>query len=289
MRFLFLIILVSLSLACGGAANTAKPNVNTNTNTKTVSTALPVYGYEIVKAYPHDPKAFTEGLFYYNGFLYESTGEERRSSIRKVELETGKIVQKFDLPPEDFGEGIVLLNGKIYMLTWRQGLGRVFDANDLKLLKEFSYSGEGWGMTTDGTDIFMTDSTHVMRVVDPETFKPKRMLSVMREDGKPLMQINELEYIKGEIWGNVWHSEQSNILGKPNYIARIDPATGKLLGWIDLAGISPDDQPRSNDPYDPKAENTLNGIAYDAEKDRIFVTGKNWKKLYEIKITPPKQ
>ena len=289
MRFLFLIILVSLSLACGGAANTAKPNVNTNTNTKTVSTALPVYGYEIVKAYPHDPKAFTEGLFYYNGFLYESTGEERRSSIRKVELETGKIVQKFDLPPEDFGEGIVLLNGKIYMLTWRQGLGRVFDANDLKLLKEFSYSGEGWGMTTDGTDIFMTDSTHVMRVVDPETFKPKRMLSVMREDGKPLMQINELEYIKGEIWANVWHSEQSNILGKPNYIARIDPATGKLLGWIDLAGISPDDQPRSNDPYDPKAENTLNGIAYDAEKDRIFVTGKNWKKLYEIKITPPKQ
>ncbi|HQX55270.1 MAG TPA: glutaminyl-peptide cyclotransferase [Pyrinomonadaceae bacterium] len=289
MRFLFLIISVSLSLACGGAANTAKPNVNTNTNTKTVSTALPVYGYEIVKAYPHDPKAFTEGLFYYNGFLYESTGEERRSSIRKVELETGKIVQKFDLPPEDFGEGIVLLNGKIYMLTWRQGLGRVFDANDLKLLKEFSYSGEGWGMTTDGTDIFMTDSTHVMRVVDPETFKPKRMLSVMREDGKPLMQINELEYIKGEIWANVWHSEQSNILGKPNYIARIDPATGKLLGWIDLAGISPDDQPRSNDPYDPKAENTLNGIAYDAEKDRIFVTGKNWKKLYEIKITPPKQ
>ena len=144
-------------------------------------------------------------------------------------------------------------------------------------------------MTTDGTDIFMTDSTHVMRVVDPETFKPKRMLSVMREDGKPLMQINELEYIKGEIWANVWHSEQSNILGKPNYIARIDPATGKLLGWIDLAGISPDDQPRSNDPYDPKAENTLNGIAYDAEKDRIFVTGKNWKKLYEIKITPPKQ
>ena len=289
MRFLFLIISVSLSLACGGAANTAKPNVNTNTNTKTVSTALPVYGYEIVKAYPHDPKAFTEGLFYYNGFLYESTGEERRSSIRKVELETGKIVQKFDLPPEDFGEGIVLLNGKIYMLTWRQGLGRVFDANDLKLLKEFSYSGEGWGMTTDGTDIFMTDSTHVMRVVDPETFKPKRMLSVMREDGKPLMQINELEYIKGEIWANVWHSEQSNILGKPNYIARIDPATGKLLGWIDLAGISPDDQPKSNDPYDPKAENTLNGIAYDAEKDRIFVTGKNWKKLYEIKITPPKQ
>lgn len=277
-----------MSLACGGPANTAKPNVGTNTNTKTTAAALPVYGYEIVKAYPHDPKAFTEGLFYYNGFLYESTGEERRSSLRKVELETGKVVQKFDLPPEDFGEGIVLLNGKIYMLTWRQGLGRVFDVNDFKLLREFRYSGEGWGMTTDGADIFMTDSTHVMRVVDPETFRSKRMLSVMREDGKPLMQINELEYIKGEIWSNVWHSELPNILGKPNYIARIDPATGKLLGWIDLAGISPDDQPKTDDPYDPKVENTLNGIAYDAEKDRIFVTGKNWKKLYEIKITPPK-
>ena len=138
-------------------------------------------------------------------------------------------------------------------------------------------------MTTDGTNLYLTQSTHVIKVMDPETFKTVRTIPVMREDGKPLMQINELEWIKGEIWANVWHSEEPDILGKPNYIARIDPASGKLLGWIDLAGISPDDQGKES-----QSENTLNGIAYDAAGDRIFVTGKNWKKLYEIKLTPPK-
>ncbi len=245
--------------------------------------ALPVYGYEVVKAYPHDPKAFTEGLFFNNGFLYESTGEKGQSSLRKVELETGKTVQKWNLPREDFGEGIAMIGDKIYQLTWQQGLGRVFDAKDFKLLKEFSYQGDGWGMTTDGTNLYMTQSTHVIKVLDPENFKTVRTIPVMREDGKPLMQINELEWIKGEIWGNIWHSEEANILGKPNYIARIDPASGKLLGWINLAGISPDDQGHSED----QRENTLNGIAYDAANDRIFVTGKNWKKLYEIKLKSP--
>jgi glutaminyl-peptide cyclotransferase len=140
-------------------------------------------------------------------------------------------------------------------------------------------------MTTDGQNLFMTNSTHVMQVMDPTTFKPVRQIIVKSDDGRPLMQINELEYIKGEIWSNIWHSELPDILGKPNYIARIDPSNGKLLGWIDLGGISPDDQPEDlNDESDPKAENTLNGIAYDSEKDRIFVTGKNWKKLYEIKV-----
>ncbi|HMJ07585.1 MAG TPA: glutaminyl-peptide cyclotransferase, partial [Pyrinomonadaceae bacterium] len=209
----------------------------------------------------------------------ESTGEEGHSSLRKVNLETGKIVQKFDLPPESFGEGISMINGKIYQLTWKERLCRVFDAKDFSLIREFQYQGDGWGMTTDGTNLFMTDSTHVIRVMDPETFKQVKALVVLREDGRPLYQINELEYIKGEIWANVWHSEDPYILGKPNYIARIDPASGKLLGWIDLQGISPDDVQR-----DP--ENTLNGIAYDAANDRIFVTGKNWKKLFEIKVKP---
>jgi glutaminyl-peptide cyclotransferase len=235
-----------------------------------------------VNVYPHDPKAFTEGLFFYNGSLYESTGEEGESSLKKVELETGKTVQRFDLPREDFGEGISLIGDKVYMLTWRQGLGRVFDVKDFKLLREFNYQGEGWGMTTDGTNLYFTQGTHVIKVMDPETFKTVRTIPVMREDGKPLMQINELEWIKGEIWANVWHSEYPEILGKPNYIARIDPSNGKLLGWIDLGNISPDDVKRGE-------ENTLNGIAYDAATDRIFVTGKNWKKLFEIKITPPKQ
>ncbi len=293
MRFVLFVFVVTVLAGCSGAANVPKPNVsNSSTNTaKAPSSPVPVYGYEVVKAYPHDPKAFTQGLFYHNGFLYESTGEEGRSSLRKVEIETGKVLQKFDLPREDFGEGSALLNGQIFMITWRQGLGRVFDVNDFKLIREFKYQGEGWGLTTDGTDLFMTDGTHVIRVMNPETFTSKRMIAVMQENGKPLLQMNELEFIKGEIWANIWHSEQPDVLGKPNHIARIDPATGKLLGWIDLRGISPDDQPPpdSTDNYHPKSENTLNGIAYDAEKDRIFVTGKNWKKLYEIKLTGPKQ
>ena len=241
--------------------------------------AVPVYTYEVVKTYPHDPNAFTEGLFFYNGFLYESTGQEGKSDLRKVELETGKIVQQFKLSKDSFGEGTTVLNGKIYQLTWQQGKCFVYDAETFKLLKEFNFQGDGWGLTNDGTHLFMTDSTHIIRVIDPETFQTVKNLVVLREDSKPLLQINELEYIKGEIWSNVWHSEDSNILGKPNYIARIDPNSGKLLGWIDLGGISPEDVARGD-------ENTLNGIAYDAQNDRIFVTGKNWKKLFEIKIKP---
>jgi glutaminyl-peptide cyclotransferase len=282
---MLLFLLISVSLACGNAANNTKPNVNA-----TKPAALPVYGYEVVKSYPHDPTAFTEGLFFFEGFLYESTGGEKpgASTIRKVEIDTGKVVQKWALPNGEFGEGIAKIGDKIFMLTWREQIGRVFDAKDFKLLKEFTYLGEGWGMTTDGTNLYMTQSTHVIKVMEPENFKTVKTIPIMREDGRPLMQINELEWIKGEIWANVWHSEQPDILGKPNYIARIDPVAGKLVGWIDLAGISPDDQPKTNDPYDPKVENTLNGIAYDAATDRIFVTGKNWKKLYEIKLTPPK-
>lgn len=288
MRLILLFFLVITSLSCSGSGNNAKPNVNA----KTPSGPVPVYGYEVVKAYPHDPKAFTEGLFFYDGFLYESTGEEGRSSIRKVEIETGKVVQKWDLPREDFGEGISLLGDKIYMLTWRGGLGRVFDAKDFKVLREFKFDGEGWGMTTDGTNFIMSDGTHILKVMEPQNFTNIKKIAVLQDNGKPLFLLNELEYVKGEIWSNVWHSEENETgttqgrmpnIAKPNYIARIDPNSGKLLGWIDLGGISPEDQGGPG-----QMENTLNGIAYDAANDRIFVTGKNWKKLYEIKITAPK-
>ncbi len=284
MRLFLLLITIVITLGCSDSSNASKPNVNagnTPASNKVRSGGLPVDGFEIVKTYPHDPKAFTEGLFYHDGLLFESTGETGRSSLRKVELDTGKVIQKFDLPREDFGEGIAMIGDRIYMLTWQQQLGRVFDAKDFKLLKEFRYQGDGWGMTTDGTNLFMTQSTHVIKVMNPETFATVKTIPVMREDGKPLMNINELEMIKGELWANVWHSEDPEVLGKPNYIARIDPNSGKLLGWIDLAGISPQDQGGRN-----QEENTLNGIAYDKEKDRIFVTGKNWKNLYEIKIKP---
>ena len=277
MRLLIVFFSVLTAIGCSGGASSPKPNINAS---PARSAPLPVSGYEIVKTYPHDPEAYTQGLLFHNGFLYEGTGQEGHSSLRKVEIETGKVLQKFDLPRESFGEGIALLGDKIYQLTWREGVARVFSLDDFKLIREFSYQGEGWGITTDGTNLFMTDRTHVMRVLNPETFKSVKMLAVMREDGRPLMQLNELEYVKGEIWSNVWHSEEPEVLGKPNYIARIDPATGKLLGWINLDGISPEDSNRN-------PENTLNGIAYDAAGDRIFVTGKKWKKLFEIKLKPP--
>jgi len=288
MRLFLITIVCFLAFGCSANAVNTGTNVASPTPVKKTSGPAPVYGYEIVKTYPHDPKAFTEGLYFKDGFLYESTGEKGESSLRKVELETGKVVQKWDLPREDFGEGIAEVNGKIYQLTYQQGLCRQFDATDFKLLKEFNYPGEGWGMTTDGSLLYMTDGTHVIRVMDPETFKSKRMIVVKRDDGEPQMRLNELEWVKGELWANIWHSEDKEVLGKPNYIARIDPESGSIVGWIDLAGISPNDQAKSDNPYDPKAENTLNGIAYDAAGDRIFVTGKDWKNLYEIRLTEPK-
>jgi glutaminyl-peptide cyclotransferase len=272
---------MSAAIGCSGGANAPVNNRSVSNANTTRPAPLPVYGYEIIKTYPHDPKAFTQGLLFHNGFLYESTGQEDHSSVRKVEIETGKVLQKFDLPGDNFAEGLALHDNQLFQITWKNHIGRVYDIEDFKLVREFSYQGDGWGLASDGTHLFMTDGTHVMRVMDPANFKSVRMIAVMREDGRPLMQMNELEYVKGEIWANVWHSEQPEILGKPNYIARIDPANGKILGWIDLEGISPEDTKRGE-------ENTLNGIAYDAANDRIFVTGKNWKKLFEIKLTSPK-
>ncbi len=278
MRFLILFATIAIAASCGNSAGNSTPNLNASTP-KVASTPLPVSSYEVVKVYPHDENAFTQGLFYHDGFLYESTGQYKESSLRKVELATGKVVQKWDLPREDFGEGSTMIGDKIYMITWQQGLGRVFNLSDFKLLREFSYQGEGWGLTNDGTNLIMSQGTHVLKFIDPNTFVSNKTLPIMREDGQPLMKLNELEYVKGEIWANIWHSEDPRTLGKPNYIARIDAATGKIVGWIDLANISPEDQRRDS-------ENTLNGIAYDAANDRIFVTGKNWKKLYEIKLKP---
>jgi glutaminyl-peptide cyclotransferase len=290
MRFclIILVILTTLAACSSSGVNTSntptqRPRGYQTPSPSPARSELPVYGYQIVNTYPHDGKAFTEGLFFHDGFLYESTGEEGSSSLRRVELETGKVVQSFDLPAEDFGEGIAMIGDKIYMLTWQQEMGRVFDAKTFKVIKEFDYKGQGWGMTTDGSALYMTQGTHVLKVLDGTTLKQAQTIPVMREDGKPLMNLNELEWIEGELWANIWHSEQGDVLGKPNYIARIDPSSGKLLGWIDLAGISPDDQGKPG-----QEENTLNGIAYDAAKNRIFVTGKNWKHLFEIKLTEPK-
>lgn len=291
MRFYFIFFFLLLSLACSEkptGSDVNKTISKTNANSAKTAANLPVYTYEIVNTYPHDPKAFTEGLFYYNGFLYESTGQEGRSDLRKVDLNTGKTVQRYALPSDSFGEGATVFEGKIYQLTWQEGRAFVYDANNLKLLKQFVYQGEGWGMTNDGTNLIMSDGTHILKYIDPETFKVVRTVGVLQNTNNPLFLLNELEYVKGEIWANIWHSEDKQTgttqgvfpnLEKPNYMARIDPNSGKLLGWIDLNGISPEDVQRDS-------ENTLNGIAYDASNDRIFVTGKNWKKLFEIKVKP---
>lgn len=283
MRSYLLICVFAAAFACG--AQPDPPKVNTaasnNSNVNKASASVPTYTYNIVKAYPHDRRAFTQGLVFNNGILYESAGNYEESTLRKVDLNTGKVLQKYDVPPEYFAEGMTILGDNIYQITWKEQTAFVYGLNDFKLLRELKYSGEGWGLTNDGTNLIMSDGTHVLRVVDPETFRTVRSIAVFRENGRPLMEINELEYVKGEIWANIWHSENPETLGKPNHIARIDPATGKVLGWIDLSGISPGDQ-----DDDSEGENTLNGIAYDAASDRIFVTGKKWKNLYEIKVRP---
>lgn len=297
MRVILILAILTALVSCGGNSNTNGGRSNATPNGKQ---PVAVYTYEIVHTYPHDGKAFTQGLVFYNGNLYESTGEYGQSTIRKIDIETGKVLQKHDVPRELFAEGLALVNEKLYQITWREGIAYEYDVNDLKLLREMQYSGEGWGLTTDGSNLIMSDGTHLLRYIDPQTFKVIRSVPVFQSPGKPLYLLNELEWVKGEIWANIWHSEQTETgttqgrmpnIGRPNTIARIDPASGNVVGWIDLAGISPDDQPKSTnepDEYfdDPKAENTLNGIAYDAANDRIFVTGKNWKKLYEIKIKP---
>lgn len=281
MRAFFLSILALVSFGCG-AEPTPNKNVNISNSTAKPASSVPTFTYEVVNTYQHDPKAFTQGLIYFGGMLYESTGQYDESTIRKVDLRSGKVVQQVQLGDDFFGEGATVFRDKLYQLTWREGTAFVYTLPDLKPEKEIRYSGEGWGLANDGTNLIMSDGTHVIRFVDPETFKTVRTVTVNREDGRPLMQINELEYVKGEIWANIWHSENPQTLGRPNHIARIDPASGKLLGWIDLSGISPEDQRRDS-------ENTLNGIAYDEAGDRIFVTGKNWSKLYEIKLKPKEQ
>jgi len=282
MRLYFFLTIVLIASGCSGSPNPNSNNTGsngvTNTNANKPKTVLPVSTYDVVKTYPHDPKAFTQGLVFRDNFLYESTGQEGESTLRKVTLETGKIVQKYDLPDEVFAEGIAIMGDKIYQLSWRDRIAWVYNLSDFKLLREIRYTDDGWGLTHDGTNLYATNSTHVIKVLNPETLETVRTIVVKDENGRPLMKLNELEFIKGEIWANIWHSEE---IGKPNHIARIDPTSGELSGWIDLSGISPSDQNGED-----KSENTLNGIAYDEAGDRIFVTGKNWKNLYEIKLKP---
>ena len=243
-------------------------NAPTATTEKVFSKqAVPIYGYEIVRAFPHDPEAFTQGLVIHDGKLIESTGEIGRSSLRRVELETGKIIQRVDVPPPYFAEGITLLKGKIYQLTWQQHLGFIYDAWTFEKLGEFNYAGEGWGLTNDGVSLILSDGSNKIRFLDPDNFQVKKTIAVL--DGHtPVLEINELEYIKGEIYANIWHADR---------VARINPETGTVVGWIDLKGLL-----APGDVEDEEA--VLNGIAYDQAGDRLFVTGKLWPKIFEIRL-----
>ena len=229
--------------------------------------AVATYGYEVVQVSPHDPKAYTQGLVFHDGKLLESTGQVGRSSLRLVEIETGKVLQKVDVPAPYFAEGITLLKGKIYQLTWQHGVGFIYDAGSLEKRGEFNYQGEGWGLTNDGQSLVLSDGTPQLRFLDPENFQVQKTIKVS-DGSEPQSRINELEFVQGEIFANIWHAER---------IARINPQTGMVVGWINLSGLLAPGEVHDN-------EAVLNGIAYDETKGRLFVTGKLWPKLFEIRL-----
>lgn len=228
----------------------------------------PTYTYKVIRTYPHDHEAFTQGLIYMDGVLYEGTGLNGKSSIRKVALETGKVLQKKDNEYQYFGEGLTNWGSELIQLTWQSGVAFVWDRATFQLKKTFKYGGEGWGLTHDGKQLILSDGTPVLRYLEPATFAEKGRLVVL-EGRRPVQNINELEWVKGEIWGNIWQQDR---------IARIDPKTGQVIGWIDLRGLLK--------PNETEGTDVLNGIAYDAKGDRLFVTGKLWPKLFEVKIVP---
>jgi glutamine cyclotransferase len=224
--------------------------------------------WKLVRSYPHDTSAFTEGLFYLDGALYESTGLEGQSEIRKVALKTGKVLQRRVIERPYFGEGIVNWKDRLVSLTWRHGQGFVWKLADFTPISGFRYDGEGWGMTQDGHSLIMSDGTAQIRFLDPDSLAEERRITV-RWNGRPVDRLNELEYVKGEIWANIWYDTK---------IARIDPRTGAIIDWIDVAALR-----KAAGATDSEA--VANGIAYDAKTDRVFITGKNWSKLFEIKVS----
>lgn len=230
---------------------------------------IPISRFRVVAEFPHDPQAFTQGLVFHDGMLYEGTGIAGESSLRRVNLETGRVDARMDLDQPYFGEGIALLNNTIYQLTWRNRLAILYELDTLKFVKTVRYTGEGWGLTTNGKQLILSDGSATLKFVNPATFEVTKRVGV-KAGKKPVSNLNELEYIDGEIWANLWHSDR---------IARIAPDTGDVVGWVDLATLYPL-------KTRPSKEHVLNGIAYDAEQKRIFVTGKNWPKLYEIELAP---
>jgi glutamine cyclotransferase len=253
-RALAVLALVAAFASFAFAADTYKPDT-----------------YKIVHTYPHDPHAYTQGLIYLDGHLYESTGLNGRSSLRMVDLDTGHVEQEIPVPSKYFAEGLTNWGSTLVQLTWLAHTGFIYDRFSFRQLRTFHYDGEGWGLTQDGRSLILSDGTATLRFLDPVTFAVTRSI-VVKDGESPVTQLNELEYVRGEIYANVWHTDR---------IARIAPVTGKVLGWIDLSGLLAAD--KHSDP-----EAVLNGIAYDAAHNRLFVTGKLWPTLFEIEVVPPR-
>lgn len=228
---------------------------------------IPIFSYEVVNIFPHDFNAFTQGLVFHNGALFESTGLRGGSSLRKVDLESGDVLKKIDIPSRYFAEGLTVLDNKLFQLTWQSNTGFIYDIESFELKDKFSYSGEGWGLTTDGRSLIMSDGTRKILFLNPRNFEVERTINVY-DCGKPPLRLNELEYVKGEIYANIYERDR---------VARIDPISGEILGYIDFAGLLlPQDYSEDT--------GVLNGIAYDATNDRLFVTGKLWPELFEVRL-----
>jgi len=264
-------LMASLGVACALAAGVAAACGNrgetvTDETETPMGPPAPVVAVEQVRSYPHDSTAFTQGLLWHDGRLYESTGRYGQSSLRVVEVETGNVLQRTNLAPQYFAEGLASVGDSLYQLTYKEGVAFIWDPESLAQLGQLQYSGEGWGLSSDGRRLIVSDGSSYLTFVDPATFSVDTTLQVT-DGGQPVAQLNELEWVRGEVWANVWHT---------NRIARIDPATGAVRGWLDLAALVP----AVSDP-----EGVLNGIAYDEQANRLLVTGKLWPRLFEIRIS----
>jgi glutamine cyclotransferase len=259
--------LLGVGAAAGGAwwyFNHSSPEV---ARAQATEKGTPTFGFELVKTYPHDKTAFSQGLIFDDGQLYESTGEKGQSTIRRVELATGKVLDNIALHPELFGEGLALIGDELFQLTWEHEFAFVRDKKTLREKRRLRYQGEGWGLTYDGTNAILSNGSATLQFLDPKTFRVVRRVNVTL-GGMPLEQLNELEYINGEVWANVWHEA---------WLARIDPKSGQVNSLVDLSKLWPMKEW-------PDREDCLNGIAYDSRDKRLFVTGKHWPKLYEIRV-----
>jgi len=257
-----------IALFKSGSQGTAGNNApETRSSTTATTTVAKQVLYDVVNSYPHDPKAFLQGLVFHDGGFYESTGQYGKSTLRRVEFPSGKIMKSINLDDSIFAEGLALVGDRLVQLTWQTQKGFVYDRETFNLIREFTYKTEGWGLTYDGKELILSDGSDTLTYINPETFEPSRKLAV-KWNGRPVRDINELEFIEGEIWANIWHRDQ---------IIRIDPSNGNVTSFLDLKGILPPEERR-----DPEA--VLNGIAYDAEGKRIFISGKLWPKIFEIRL-----